>query len=202
MDGKISVGSQVSELTRERAARMLMRRRHAKTMPPTYDVGADTWIPDHLWAPQETGKQRCLRRPLAAEERARLELRRGEIAPWLEPSHGPDEADRVVIAIAEMYSAFPHAAAKADLEAAARGDQLTRALSTYPCWAIEKCLSRIATRGYSRRESDGRYVQERHWAPSDPEIIEIIEAELTSFRRAHDSAAALLLAAVEAKTIG
>lgn len=173
-----------------------MLRQQAPGMPPYYCRDADTLLPS-LWANRDVRgvPDGTIRRPLLPEERKILAARRDELAPWVAPYHGDAELDQVAAAICGMYDAFPHMAAKSEAAAVLRVDQLRARLAPFPAWAIAKVCERVASRGYARKEG-AQHVQERHWAPSDPEVVEMVEQEVEPWRRAHDSAAALLLAAV------
>ena len=71
-------------------------------MPATFAEAPDKILPARLWAPKEDGKPRCLRRPMTDEERATIEARRAEIAPWVAPFFGPDESERVAGKLASI----------------------------------------------------------------------------------------------------
>jgi hypothetical protein len=187
--------SRTSGIASAQPARLAMARAQ-QPMPAFFSREADLRIPNELWAPKETGRPRCLRRKLMATELAAIEARRAELEPWVAPFFGGEEQDRVSDAIMGMYDAFPHMASKSEESAILRTEQLLKHLADFPAWAIEKCLNRIAVRGYTRKEGD-KYVQERHWAPSDPEIVAIVEDEIKGFVRAHASAVAILGAEVE-----
>lgn len=136
-----------------------------------------------------------LRRPLSPEERGALLGRQNQIWPWTIGFH-PQEADAVASNLGKMFNAFPHMANYSDEAAVAKIKQASETLSRFPAWAIERVCERVRLRGYTRKDGD-RYVQERHWAPADPELVDMIEAEVSSYTRALHSARDLLDAEVQ-----
>ena len=94
-----------------------------------------------------------------------------------------------------MLSSFPSNQGHSEEQAAANLDRMQRSVAPFPRWAIERVCERVRLRGYTKKDGD-RYVQERHWPPSDAELVVMIEAELKVYRVAYDSAVALLSAQV------
>lgn len=177
------------------AARALMARSQASTMPALLDRKVDLELPRDLWDRWiEAGRPRTLRRPLRDDERALIEVRRCELEPWMLGYH-PSELDDVVAALGNMYSGFPSMAGQSDVQAATRMDSIARRLTAYPLWAIATVCERIQTKGFVKRDGD-RYVTERHWPPSDAEIIAEIEDEMKFYRLRYERVTALLTAQV------
>lgn len=151
----------------------------------------DLELPRRLWSAwHEFGKARKLRRALTEAERDLLNARRNEIAPWVAPYH-PSETDAVVLAIAEMLESYP-SVGMSETGAAGRMDSLRRFLAEQPAWAIVQACRKIRERGYER---DGIF--ERHWAPSDAELLNEVKREAKLYRDQYDSATDLLNAEVE-----
>lgn len=166
-------------------------------MPVWTNTDVDVRMPSQLWSAwKETGKPRLLRRPLNDAERRLLEGRRDELAPWVAGYHD-EERGEVVEMIGEMFTSFPSIASRNDALAASHMDSLSRKLQSFPKWAIQHVCAQIGVRGYTKKTDDGRYVQERHWPPSDPELIDMIEAEVRVVDRNFVSAVALLAAGAE-----
>lgn len=178
-------------------ATLLWKRRTREPMPTLTNGDVDVRMPNQLWSAwKETGKPRLLRRPLNDAERRLLELRRDELAPWVAGYHDAERAD-VIALIGEMFNSFPSMSAKNDKFAASYMDALSRKLQRFPKWAIEHVCVQIGIRGYTKKTDEGRYVQERHWPPSDPELIDMIEAEVRVVDHNFVSAVALLAAGAE-----
>lgn len=118
-----------------------------------------------------------------------------ELEPWVAGYHD-SEKDRVMLALADMYSAFPAMGNKSTHEAAAKLDAVLRALAPYPAWAIQKACERISTKGFTRSEGD-KYITERHWPPSDPELIEAVRQERAHYGDQYDRVVELLTAEIE-----
>jgi hypothetical protein len=145
---------------------------------------------------REVGKPRCLRRALSDDERVVLESRRAELEPWMAGFH-KSEMDRVVVAVSDMFSAFPSMASKSEREMAAKLDALLRALAAFPVWAIEKACANIRSNGVIRMDGD-RYTVDRHWPPSDPELVEAVRQERRLYGDQYDRVVEVLQAEVEA----
>lgn len=155
----------------------------------------DLEIPRDLWSSwKEEGKPRMIRRLLTDEERSLVAGRRDELAPWLMSFH-PAERREIDLALTEMFSGF--SSGRDVLDTAARIETLLRKLADYPAWAIQRAADRIGTRGYQRQDGE-RVVTERHWPPSDPELVLVIDDELKLYQGAYNAAIALLAAPVEA----
>lgn len=116
--------------------------------------------------------------------------RRTEIEPWVQGYHEA-ELDEVALALLDMFGAFPSMRQGGE-EAAARVDSVRSLLTTYPAWAIVRVCDHIRIRGYV---SDDKI--ERHWPPSDPEIVDAVITETKLYRDTYDSANKLLTATVE-----
>jgi hypothetical protein len=188
-----TVSQPKSNIDRERA---LMVRRSSLAMPALCDRRADLEIPRAAWDSwKETGKPRCLRRPLTAEERSVLERRRDEIAPWMQPYHRA-ELDQVAASLLKMFGAFPAFAGGSDVGLASKANGIAQDLAQCPAWAIVGACDKIRTRGYAKKTANGNFLTERHWPPSDPEIAEAVEREAMVYRTNYDSAVALLTAQV------
>jgi hypothetical protein len=160
-------------------------------MPATVNRLTDVEIPNRVlsrWI--ETGKARKLRRPLTADERRALEVRRDEIAPYLAP-YASHQTDAVVLELLEMYSGFTSMRGGEE-DAAARVDAAARLLKEFPAWAILKACASIRRNGVWR---DGTY--DRRWPPSDPEIVGAVLDEMIYYRDVHARAEKILAATVE-----
>lgn len=169
----------------------LLVRRQREPRPVIMNRDTDLRIPGQLWSAwQEFGKPRQLRRALNDAERRLLAARRDELAPWIAPYHA-HETDAVVLAIGEMLEGFPSLGVT-EGGAAARLDSLRSFLVEQPAWAIVQACRKVRQRGYER---DGKF--ERHWAPSDSELLTEVKREARLYRDQFDSAVNLLEAEVE-----
>lgn len=121
--------------------------------------------------------------------------RRDELEPWVLGYHQTEEDD-IISAVGDMVSSFPSTQGQSDAQAAANLGRLLRSLAPFPLWAIDRVCERIRRRGYTKIEG-GRYVTERHWPPSDAEVIELVEQEIKIYQGTHATMAALLAAEVE-----
>lgn len=173
----------------------LLSKRHSTSMPAILVRETDIEIPRRVWSgwlPSGIGSgNRQLRRPLSDVERGLLEARKAELEPWVDGYH-EQELDHVVLALMELYGGFTSMRQSGE-EAAARVDSVRRLLAEYPLWAIERVCERIRKKGYWVNGS-----LERHWPPSDPEIVEAVRIETTLYRDQFDSAVKLLAATVAA----
>lgn len=171
------------------ATRMLMARRQ-RSKPPTMDRIADIEIPRKIWSSWiEAGQARKLRRPLTESEYTAVEKRRDELAPWVCGYH-PEEMDDVALALIDLFTGMASANTTAEA-GSARVDSVAQLLMEFPAWAIEGMSRKVRTRGYVR---DGKI--ERHWAPADPEIIDLVKAEVALYGPSYDNAVAMLTAEV------
>ena len=151
----------------------------------------DIDLPSQVWEPWiEPGQPKKLRRALAVSERAALEARRDELAPWVGGYHAA-ELDDVSLALIDMFTGFPSMAATGAEAGAAKIDAVARLLSEFPAWSIILVCDHIRTHGYVR---DGK--NERHWPPSDPELFGMVKEKIRHYVTAHDTAVALLKAKV------
>lgn len=170
--------------------------RRTSGLPVYLSNEADLVIPRKTWSNfKEDGRPRMLRRALEPAERAIVEHRRAELAPWMEPFHDA-ENDMVALSLIEMFSSF--SGARDETDVAGRVELLIqRRLAEFPEWAITRACNRMGMRGYTRREQGKPDWIERHWPPSDPEIVLVVEEELRTYKRRHDDAVELLAAEVE-----
>jgi hypothetical protein len=176
----------------------MLQTRRLGIMPPINNMETDVKLSRQLWSAwKETGKPRHLHRLPTAEERTTLEARAAELKPWIVGFHQV-ETDEVMVALSEMYAAFPSLAGVSEAAAIASLEVKMKVLVAYPLWAISKVCERIRTRGYVRTDGE-RYVTERHWPPSDPEIIDMVRRETKIYRDAYDNALGLLNATTEPK---
>jgi len=167
--------------------------------PPVANRETDLLIPRSTWSSWiETGRERQLRRALTAEERAKLEARRAELAPWVGPYHD-EELDDVALALVDMYHGFPSFQGQSLEAMAAKTESVGLLLRRegMPLWAIEKACARIRAKGFVKREGN-RTFTERHWPPSDAELVEEVRIERKLYGDAYDEAERLLAATVEA----
>jgi hypothetical protein len=168
-----------------------------RTQPPVKDWLADVEIPRTVMSAwRETGKPRCLRRALSEDERIVLESRRAELQPWM-AGFRDSEKDRVMLAVADMYAAFPSMNSKKEREAMAKLESVMRVLADFPVWAIEKACANIRENGIIRMDGD-RYTVDRHWPPSDPELVEAVRQERRLYGDQYDRVVEVLQAEVEA----
>lgn len=187
--GLVSRGSQQSS-----GANALAIRR-SSPMPAIRNRTTDIDLPRQLWeAWIEPGKPRLLRRPIRDDERSALEGRRDELAPWV-CGYAAEERDQAAEAILMMFSGFRSMAGQSDEQAVATVAGVLQSLQPFPVWAIKRACEEIRSRGYTRKDGD-RYVTERHWPPSDADLVEAVEAKVKLLRDQHDSAVALLKAEV------
>ena len=182
-------------LTNERSGKLLAIRRKT-SMPPVANKETDVTIPRMvLSAWKETGKPRCLRRALTATEREKVEERRDELEPWVVGYHEAETTD-VHLAIAELYSAFPSMRAVNKTDAMSRCVAAAQTLAQFPMWAIERRCTKIRENGYIIKR-DGLYITERHWPPSDPEIVEQVREEASLYADTYRNMTEMLMAEVE-----
>jgi hypothetical protein len=161
-------------------------------MPAVRDPYTDVKIPLATWSAwKEHGKPQQLRRPLTADERRALECRKYELEPVV-AGYDHTELDRIAIAIGDMYGGYPSLGSRGDQSVAGRIDAMRRALSKYPCWAIEKACESIRINGVWR---DGAF--DRKWPPTDAEIVNEVRNSARLYTDSYQSAVALLLAEVE-----
>jgi hypothetical protein len=174
----------------------MLQIRHTGKMPRIANQHTDVELPRQLWSAwKERGHERTVVRALNEGERFDLQDRRNELEPWVVGFHD-NERDDVIIALGKMFNAFPSMMGKSDIAVVSKTDQTARSLAPYPAWAIVKVCDRIKMQGYVRTEGE-RYVTERHWPPSDPEIVELVRLETKLYRDSYDSADALLNAKTE-----
>jgi hypothetical protein len=164
-------------------------------MPAISNRTTDVDLPRRLWeAWIEPGKPRLLRRPLRENERQALEARRAELAPWV-CGYAPEERDQAAEAVSMMFSGFRSMSGQSDEQAVATVAGVLQALAPFPAWAIKRACEKIRISGYTRKDGD-RYVTERHWPPSDADLVEAVETQVKLYRDQFNSAVALLSAAV------
>lgn len=128
---------------------------------------------------------------MTAEERAALELRRAELAPWVSGYEGEEEGDRVALALFDMFASF-RSLRQTESNAVAQVDAARRALRDFPMWAIVKACESIQLNGVWR---NGAY--DRQWPPNDSEIVAEVRDKLRLYGDQYRSAVDLLNAEVE-----
>jgi hypothetical protein len=161
-------------------------------MPPVANRTTDIEIPRAVWSAwKESGKPRQLRRPLTWIEARALENRRDELAPAVAP-YDAREADRVALALTDMYGGYPSMGSRGDQSVAGRVEAVRRAVAAFPCWAIEKACHSIHANGVWR---DGAY--DRKWPPTDAEIVDAVREAARLYTDSYQSAVNLLEAEVE-----
>jgi hypothetical protein len=162
------------------------------TLPPISDRRADVEIPRSAWSAwKEDGKPRHLRRPLTDDECRALEARRQELEPVMQPC-GERDANRIALALTDMFGGFPSMRLRDDEAVVSRVDGVRRMLVEFPAWAIEKACRYIQMNGVWR---DGKL--DRQWPPSDAEIVAAVRNDLRLYGDAYRSAIELLEATVE-----
>lgn len=124
-------------------------------------------------------------------ERIALEQRRDELSPMMASFVETDEADKVHLALSDMFGSF-RSMRQTGEEALAVLDASSRALAKFPSWAIVKACLAIQTNGVWRDEKF-----DRRWPPSDAEIVHEVRSQLRLYGDAYRSAVALLEAEVE-----
>jgi hypothetical protein len=192
--GKSLVSAPSQQELSVRSQRALWTRQRS-SMPAPLVRKTDIELPSRLWDPwREAGKPRRLRRELTEGERNELEARRDTLAPWICGFH-PEESLEVINALGSMFDAFPMMLNVSEERAAGKIAAMQNAIAPYPKWAIERACARVRLRGYTKR-TDGAEVIERHWPPTESELISVIEQELQSYKLSHDTAVALLTAEV------
>ena len=175
-----------------RSANALAAVRRSSSPPAVMNRMTDVELPRRLWeAWIEPGKPRLLRRALTTSERADLEARVAELEPWIVGFHA-EEADHVALAVLGMLGSFRSMSGQTDEQVAATTDSLLRSLAEFPYWAIEKACSSVRVNGYTKENG----ACERHWAPSDSEMVHIVRWTTKLYRDQYDSAIALLNAGV------
>jgi len=128
---------------------------------------------------------------LTPEERAALERRRDELAPWVAGYEGERERDCVALAVADMFGSF-RSARHVNEDAVGVIDSACRLLRDFPLWAIRKACDSIQQNGVWR---NGAF--DRQWPPSDPELIAEVRDKLRLYGDQYRSAVELLAAEVE-----
>ena len=161
------------------------------SMPAVIDREADVEIPRAWSSWRPANGPRHLRRALTAEERAALEKRRDELAPWVAGYEGDRERDQVALAVADMFGAY-RSARHVNEDAVGLIDSVCRLLRDFPVWAIVKACNSIQQFGVWR---NGAF--DRQWPPSDPEIMSEVREKLRLYGDQYRSAVDLLNAEVE-----
>lgn len=171
----------------------LLARRQCEAPPPILNRPADVDIPRQTWSGWKPtgGIARQLRRALTEEERSLLKARINELDPWVQGYH-ETELDEVALSMLDMFGSFPSMRQGGE-DAAARVDSVRITLRGFPAWAIVNVGKKIKQRGYLK--SDGQV--EKHWPPSDPEIVDAVFIETEIYKAAHRTACQLLIAEVE-----
>jgi hypothetical protein len=182
-------GSQV--LHQPRAEGALVPLTLNDPLPRISNPLADVGIPELVWSAfTPSHGPRMLRRPLTDAERNAVTARRDELAVALVPFSEP-QMDIVLLALADMFGSF-RSVRHTGAEALAVMESASRALTDFPCWAIQKVCRSIQQNGVWR---DGKF--DRQWGPNDSEIVDAVRKEIAFFQARHRSAAALLDAEVE-----
>lgn len=167
----------------------------ASNLPAVVDRVTDLEIPQRVWANWIPAHgDRALVRALTDAERHALEARAGALRPALDGFARPADDDRVAAAISAMFGSY-RSMRQQGADAIALVDSTMRALAQFPAWAIEAgCLS-IQTDGYEV-ERDGECHRERHWPPSDAEVVVVVRRLVKARRDALENAERLLAAPV------
>lgn len=185
-------------VSRRQSAPATVTSFNESNLPAAFDKLVDSDIPLRVWSswiPAEGRRQ--IIRPLTSEERSALAVRAAALGPALAPFRRPEDDDRVVVAVGEMFGSFRSMRDKG-ANMAATVDAVMRALAPFPAWAIERACSSIRIDGYEIR--DGGSVRiEKHWPPNDSEIVAEVRKVVKLRADALASARALLGAEVEHK---
>jgi hypothetical protein len=136
-----------------------------------------TWLPD--------GGPRATVRPLAAEERAKLEARAVALQDALRPFAGDDATVRA--SVNGLFAGFRSMRQQGD-EALAVVDVTLAVLSEFPAWAIATVCGDIVR---------GKTKIDRRFAPNDTEIYDVVSVIVRPYRDRLTNALALLSAPVE-----
>ena len=197
------LGKAVTKISGSLASRPLSERDRPPTvideanLPTPYDRQVDVHIPRAVWSGYRIdGKPRTLRRSLTDDERAALVRRADELELILLPYLRPYEDDQVALAILDMLAGFQGTKASG-ADAMGRVASVMTMLQPYPAWAIKRACAYVRENGYSVEDKEGRRRRERHWPPSDAEIIAEVKETLKLRQDAFDSARALLSAQVD-----
>lgn len=162
-------------------------------MPSVLNRMTDIEIPRSAWSNWiPSDGPRKLRRHLTATERSALVHRRQELAPWVAPFEGRQEANRVALAVMDMLGSF-RSMRQVEEAAVAQVDAIQRLLAPFPAWAIENACRSIQQDGVWR---NGAF--DRQWPPNDSEIIAKVRDNLRLYNDQYRSAVALLEAEVDA----
>lgn len=115
------------------------------------------------------------------------------MAPFVRPA----DDDVVAGALFDMLGSFPSMRDRG-ADALGKVESMLHALAhaELPAWAIKQGCMSIRTDGYEVATEDGRHI-ERHWPPSDAEVVRTIRQVIAQRGRALAHAEALLAAAVE-----
>lgn len=160
-----------------------------------FDSRTDLEIPRALWSgwiPRH-GARAIVRRLTGAHVLVRrAEELRAALAPYARPA----DDDRVALALSDMFGGF-RSMRESGADALGRLDSAMVLLREFPVWAIEQACHRIRLDGYAVADRDGGMRIERHWPPSDPEIVALVRAAVKPYRTAMANAELLLAAPVE-----
>lgn len=135
------------------------------------------------------GEPQTIRRALAPDERAKLEVRvralRDGLAPFAEP-----ERRKVESLVAAMFGGFRAMRQDGD-DAVAIVEVTCHVLREFPLWAISEAMIEIA---------QGKAGLDRRFAPNDAQIFAVVERAVRAFRKTLEIAEAILVAPVEPPT--
>lgn len=125
---------------------------------------------------------------LAAEERAALSKRQGDLTSALVP-FAKGQTDRVALAVSDMFAGFRSVTRNIDAESAvAMIDGIRRLLAPLPAWAIEEGCRAIQR---------GRAGLDHKFLPNDNEIYDVVERLVKPYRDRLMECEALLAAPIE-----
>lgn len=155
--------------------------------PRYFDRWCDAELPKLFSAVKVDDAPRAVVRALADGERSSLESRRNELAAALQP-FVTDERDMVEAELAAMLGGF-RSLRQSGESAEGMVVVLSGVLSVFPLWAIAKGCVKIV-----RREAE----LDPRWPPNDTEVYGAVDAIVREYRKALESAEALLAAPVEA----
>lgn len=163
---------------------------YAADKPPArIDRTCDIDIPNKVWSPiRIDGEPRQIVRVLAADERAALAKRQGDLTSALVP-FAKEQTDRVALAVSDMFAGFRSVTRNIDAESAvAMIDGIRRLLAPLPAWAIEEGCRAIQR---------GRAGLDHKYLPNDNEIYDVVERLVQPYRERLMECEALLAAPVE-----
>lgn len=167
----------------------LPKPRDTANAPPLLNRAADVELPKLFVGYAIDGQPREVRRQLTERERAGIQARAVELRDGLHPFLD-EEVDAVDTELGAMLGGFRSMRQQGeDVEATLM--VLRNVLWEFPVWAIAKGCGRII-----RRETDLDPPLDPRWAPNDGQVYEVVAGIVKAYRKALETAEALLVAPV------